>query len=44
MRRSFNITGVCNPNFHYMVDLQSRLAEIKKMVDKGEYEFYGRRY
>lgn len=37
MRRSFNTTGVCNPEFHYMVDIQSRLSEIKKMVDKGEY-------
>ncbi|MDE5936182.1 MAG: ATP-binding protein [Ruminococcus sp.] len=33
----FNITGSCNPQEHYMVNLDSRLAEIKKMIDKGQY-------
>ena len=37
MERSFNITGACNPQEHYMVNLNSRLAEIKKMVDAGKY-------
>lgn len=37
MERSFNITGACNPQEHYMVNLDSRLAEIKKMVDTGKY-------
>lgn len=37
MERSFNITGACNPQEHYMVNLDSRLAEIKKMVDAGKY-------
>lgn len=37
MKRSFNITGACNPQEHYMVNLDSRLAEIKKMVDSGKY-------
>ena len=37
MKRSFNITGACNPQEHYMVNLDSRLAEIKKMVDTGKY-------
>lgn len=37
MERSFNITGTCNPQEHYMVNLNSRLAEIKKMVDAGKY-------
>ena len=37
MKRSFNITGACNPQEHYMVNLDSRLAEIKKMVDAGKY-------
>ena len=37
MERSFNITGACNPQEHYMVNLDSRLAEIKKMVDVGKY-------
>lgn len=37
MKRSFNVTGACNPQFHYMVDIQDRLTEIKKLVDKGAY-------
>jgi hypothetical protein len=37
MERCFNITGACNPQEHYMVNLDSRLAEIKKMVDAGKY-------
>lgn len=37
MERYFNITGSCNPQEHYMVNLDSRLAEIKKMIDKGQY-------
>ena len=37
MERSFNITGACNPQEHYMVNLDSRLLEIKKMVDAGKY-------
>lgn len=37
MKRYFNVTGACNPKEHYMVDLQSRLEEIKRMVDRGQY-------
>lgn len=37
MERYFNIAGVCNPQEHYMVNLDSRLAEIKKMIDAGKY-------
>lgn len=37
MKRYFNITGSCNPQEHYMVNLESRLAEIRKMVDAGQY-------
>ena len=35
--KKFNTTGVCVPSKHYMVDLSERLAEIRKMVDAGEY-------
>ena len=35
--KKFNTTAVCIPSKHYMVDLSERLAEIKKMVDAGEY-------
>ncbi|MCF0132462.1 MAG: helix-turn-helix domain-containing protein [Blautia sp.] len=35
--RFFNTTGVCNPNEHYMVDLNERLARVKIFVDQGMY-------
>lgn len=35
--KKFNTTAVCVPSKHYMVDLSERVAEIKKMVDDGEY-------
>ena len=35
--KSFNITGTCFPDRHYMVDITDRVAEIKKMVDKNQY-------
>ena len=37
MAKKFNVTANCKPNLHYMVKLDSRLAEIKEMVDEGEY-------
>lgn len=37
MERYFNTEGCCLPNEHYMVNLNSRLAQIKKMVDKRQY-------
>lgn len=37
MNKKFNTDGYCDPKIHYMVDLSSRLAEIKSMVDDGKY-------
>lgn len=37
MGRCFNTTGSCDPQLHYMVDIQERLFEIKKLVDDGKY-------
>lgn len=37
MPKVFNVTGNCNPKRHYMVNLDSRLQAIKKMVDAGQY-------
>ncbi|MCD8009746.1 MAG: 9-O-acetyl-N-acetylneuraminate esterase, partial [Lachnospiraceae bacterium] len=37
MAKFFNINGVCRPEKHYMVKLESRLAVIRKMVNDGEY-------
>lgn len=35
--KRFNTKAVCIPSKHYMVDLTGKVAEIKKMVDAGEY-------
>ena len=37
MTRTFNVTGACNPKFHYMVDITGRLKNIKELVDNGDY-------
>lgn len=37
MRKRFNVTGLCIPQKHYMVNLAQRLAQIKEMVDEGAY-------
>ena len=37
MPKSFNTTGICIPEKHYMVNLDARLKEIKKLVDNGSY-------
>lgn len=33
----FNTTATCMPSKHYMVDLSSRVKEIKELVDDGKY-------
>ena len=35
--RIFNVTGLCVPNKHYMVDISDKLARIMEMIDKGDY-------
>ena len=37
MAKIFNVNGACKSSRHYMVDLKSRLEEIKRMVDTGAY-------
>ena len=37
MKKRFNVAGVCRPGLHYMVDMEDRMIEIKKMVDQGDY-------
>ena len=37
MAKKFNVTGVCIPELHYMINLSSRLEKIKDMVDQGLY-------
>ena len=35
--KTFNVTGSCNPQRHYMVDTESRFKAIEKMIDSGAY-------
>ena len=37
MGKTFNTDGYCDPKLHYMVNLDTRLREIKSMVDAGKY-------
>lgn len=37
MSRKFNVNGVCYPDEHYMVNIDSKLAEIKELVDEKQY-------
>ena len=37
MVKEFNTTGSCNPQRHYMVNIDDKLAKIEKLVDEGKY-------
>ena len=37
MEKEFNVTGTCIPHENYMVDITSKLQEIKALVDKKRY-------
>ena len=37
MAKVFNTYGYCDPQLHYMVDLTSRLEQIRAMVDDEKY-------
>lgn len=37
MRKRFHVTGACNPEKHYMVDVSARLEMIHKMIERGDY-------
>lgn len=37
MKKKFNITGVCYPHLHYMMDTSEKLKEVMDMVETGEY-------
>ncbi len=34
---SFNVTGICIPGIHYMVDITNKLNKIKALIDEGHY-------
>jgi len=35
--REFNVTGLCIPGKHYMVDISEKVRQIAAMVEKGQY-------
>ena len=35
--KRFNVTGTCFADRHYMVNIDGRVQQIKKMVDRGDY-------
>ena len=35
--RRFNVTGICVPNMHYMVDISEKVEKIFQLVDDGYY-------
>ena len=37
MEKEFTVTGTCTPDENYMVDISSKLEEIKALVDKKNY-------
>ena len=37
MKKEFNITGSCNPKWHYMVDTSKRFKSVEDLVEKGKY-------
>ena len=37
MRKEFNVTGSCNPQWHYMVDTEKQFKAVESLIDKGKY-------
>lgn len=37
MKKEFNITGSCNPEWHYMVDTSKRFKAVEDLIEKGKY-------
>lgn len=37
MRKRFNVTGSCNPEWHYMVDNAKRFKAVEDLIDMGAY-------
>ncbi len=37
MQKAFNVTGACMWNRHYMVNIETRMEEIKRLVDAADY-------
>lgn len=37
MKKMFNVTGICLPEYHYMMDSSQKEKEVMKMVEAGQY-------
>ena len=37
MEREFNVTGICVPDKHYMVNVANKFKEVMKLIEKGKY-------
>ena len=37
INRRFNVTGLCVPAKHYMVDISGKIAKIRELIDYGDY-------
>lgn len=37
MSKKFNVTGLCLPQYHYIVDISDKIEEIKSYIETGEY-------
>ena len=35
--KEFNVTGICVPNMHYMVDISAKVEQIFKLVEGTKY-------
>lgn len=35
MRKKFNITGSCNPEWHYMVDTTEHFEAVERLIETG---------
>ena len=35
MRKKFNITGSCNPEWHYMVDITEHFEAVERLIETG---------
>lgn len=35
--KTFNITGICYPEYHYMVKMEDNLRKFEELIDKGTY-------
>ena len=37
MKKTFNATGICYPDEHYMVNIDERLEQVQALIDDGKY-------